>query len=105
MRCYNCDRFGHKSQRCMSSKSQSLNKSFKLVRKPNKSWKKKGDDKSPKTQLEREDPKSRISHRKIWRRKYEGESKKDVITPENEEINNKKLWVKVLIKNVKFNMK
>jgi hypothetical protein len=27
------------------------------VTKPNKSWKKKGDDKSPKTQLEREDPK------------------------------------------------
>jgi hypothetical protein len=74
-----------------SSKSQSLNKSFKSVTKPNKSWKKKGDDKSPKTQLEREDPKSRISHRKIWRRKSEGESKKDDITPENEEINNKKM--------------
>jgi hypothetical protein len=91
MRCYNCDRFGHKSQSCRSSKIQSLNKSFKSVRKPNKSWKKKGDDKSPKTQLEREDPKSRISHRKIWRRKSEGERKKDDITPENEEINNKNM--------------
>jgi hypothetical protein len=91
MRCYNCDRFGHKSQNCKNSKSQYLNKSFKSVTKPNKSWKKKGDDKSPKTELEREDPKIRISHRKIWRRKSEGESKKDVITPENEEINNKKM--------------
>jgi cyclopropane fatty-acyl-phospholipid synthase-like methyltransferase len=51
MRCYNCDRFGHKSQSCRSSNIQSLNKSFKLVRKPNKSWKNKGDDKSPKKQL------------------------------------------------------
>ena len=59
--------------------------------KPNKSWKKKGDDKSPKTQLEREDPKRRISHRNIWRRKSEGESKKDDIAPKNEEINNKKM--------------
>jgi hypothetical protein len=91
MRCYNCDRFGHKSQNCKNTKSQYLNKSFKSVKKPNKSWKNKGDDKSPKTQLEREDPKSRISHRKIWRRKSEGESKKYVITPENEEINNKNM--------------
>jgi hypothetical protein len=30
-------------------------------------------------------------HRKIWRRKYEGESKKDDLAPENEEINNKKM--------------
>jgi hypothetical protein len=51
MRCYNSDRFGHKSQICRSSKSQSLIKSIKTVKKPNKSWKKKGDDKSPKTQL------------------------------------------------------
>jgi hypothetical protein len=72
-------------------KSQYLNNPFKLVTKPNKSWKKKGDNKSPKTQLKREDPKSRISDRKIWRRKYEGESKNDVITPDNEEINNKKM--------------
>ena len=56
----------------------------KSQRKPNKIWKKKRDDKSPKTQLERKDPKRRISHRKIWRRKYEGERKKDVITLENE---------------------
>jgi hypothetical protein len=63
MRCYNCDRFGNKSQSCRSSKIQSLNKSFKSVRKPNKSWKKKRDDKSPKTQLEKEDPKRKISHR------------------------------------------
>jgi hypothetical protein len=61
------------------------------VRKPNKSCKKKGDGKSPKTQLKREDLKRRISHREIWRRKYEGESKKDDITLENEEINNKKM--------------
>jgi hypothetical protein len=33
---YNCDRFGYKSQSYRSSKSQSLNKSFKLGRKPNK---------------------------------------------------------------------
>jgi hypothetical protein len=88
MRCYNCDRFGQKTQNYKSSKSQYLNKSFNSVRKPNKSWKKKGYEKSPKTQLEREDPKIRISHRKIWRRKYEGESKKDDIRPESEEINN-----------------
>jgi hypothetical protein len=61
---------------------------------PNKSWKKKRDDKSPKTQLEREYPKSRISHRKIWRRKSKGESKKDVITYENEETNNKNMMGK-----------
>jgi hypothetical protein len=64
------------------------------MKNPNKSWKKKGDDKSPKTQLEREDPKSTISHRKIWRRKFEGESKKDVITSENEETNNKNMMDK-----------
>ena len=57
--------------------------------KPNKSSNKKGDEKSPKTQLEREDPKRRISHKNIWRRKYEGESKKNVITLENKETNNK----------------
>jgi hypothetical protein len=91
MRCYNCDRFGHKSQSCRSSKIQYLNKSFNSVKKTNKSWKKKGDDKSPKTQLEINDPKRRISHRKIWRRKFEGESKKYDITPENEEINNKNM--------------
>jgi hypothetical protein len=91
MRCYNCDRFGHKSQRCRSSKIQFLNKSFNSMIKLNKSWKKKGDDKSPKTQLEREDPKNIVSHREIWRRKSEGESKKDDITPENEEINNKNM--------------
>jgi hypothetical protein len=84
MRCYNYDRFGHKSQNCKNTKNQYLNKSFKSVTKPNKSWNKKGDDKSQKTQLEREDPKRRISHRKIWRRKFEGERKKDDITPENE---------------------
>ena len=32
-----------------------MNKSFKSMTKPNKSWKKKGDDKSPKTQLEKEE--------------------------------------------------
>jgi hypothetical protein len=91
MRCYNCDRFGHKSQKCKNTKNQYLNKSFKSMTKPNKSWKKKGDDKSPKTQLEREDPKRRIYHRNTWRRKIEGESKKDDITQENEEIDNKKM--------------
>jgi hypothetical protein len=91
IRCYNYDRFGHKSKNCKNTKSQYLNKSFKSVTKPNKSWNKKGDDKSPKTQLEKEKPKRRISHRKIWRRKCEGESKKDDITPENEEINNKNM--------------
>ena len=91
MRCYNCDRFGHKSQNYKNSKIQYLNKSFKSVTKPNKSWKMKGDDKYPKTQLEREDPKRKISHRNIWRRKSKGESKKDVITLENEEINNKNM--------------
>jgi hypothetical protein len=65
MSCYNCDRFGHKSKNCRSSKIQSLNKSFNSVKKTNKIWKKKGDDKSPKTQLKREDPKRRISHRNI----------------------------------------
>jgi hypothetical protein len=58
MRCYNCDRFGHKSQNYKNTKSRYLNKSFKSMTNPNKIWKKKGDDKSPKTQLEREDPKS-----------------------------------------------
>jgi hypothetical protein len=52
------------------------------VTKPNKSWKKKGDDKSPKTQLERENPKNIISQRKIWRIKSKEESKKYDITPE-----------------------
>jgi hypothetical protein len=61
------------------------------MRKPNKICKKKGDDKSPKTQLEREHPKRKISHRKIWRKKSKGESKKDDITPGNEEINNKNM--------------
>jgi hypothetical protein len=36
------------------------------VRKPNKIKNNRGDDKSPKTQLEREGPKGRISHREIW---------------------------------------
>jgi hypothetical protein len=93
MRCYKCDRFGHKSESYRSSNGQSLNNSFNSGRKPNKIWKKKRDDKSPKTQLEREGPKRRISHRKIWKRKYEGENKKDDITPESEEINNKKMMV------------
>jgi hypothetical protein len=91
MRCYNYDRFWHKPQSCRSSKSQSLNKSFKSGRKPNKIWKNKGDDKSPKTQLERKGPKSKVSHKKIWRRKSEEEIKKNDIAPENEEINNKKM--------------
>ena len=82
MRCYNCDRFGNKSQSCRSSKIQSLNKSFNSGRKPNKISKKKGDDESPKTQLERKGPKSRIYHRNIWRRKSEGESKKDDLASE-----------------------
>jgi hypothetical protein len=67
MRCYNYNRFGNKYQSYMSSKNQSLNNSFNSGRKTNKFWKKKGDDKSPKTQLERKGPKRRISHRKIWR--------------------------------------
>jgi hypothetical protein len=84
MRCYNYDRFGHKSQSCRSSKCQSLNKPFKLGRKPNKIWKRKGDDKSPKTQLERKSQKRRISHIKIWRIKSTGERKKYDLSPENE---------------------
>jgi hypothetical protein len=91
MICYNCDRFGHKYQSYRVSRIQSLNKSFKLGRKPNKIWKMKGDEKSPKTQLERKGSKNRISHRKIWKRKYEGESKKDDLASKNEEINNKKM--------------
>jgi hypothetical protein len=91
MRCYNCDRFGKKSQNYKNTKSQYLNKSFKSMEKTNKNWKNKRDDKSPKTQLEGEGPKRRISHRKIWRRKSKGENKKDVITPKNEEINNMKM--------------
>jgi hypothetical protein len=93
MSCHNYDRFGHKSQNYKNTKSQYLNKSFKSMTKPNKSWKNNGYYKSPKTQLEREYPKSRISHRNIWKRKSEGESKKDDITPENEEINNKSMMV------------
>jgi hypothetical protein len=77
MRCYNFDRLESKSY--WSSKIQSLNKAFKAGRKPNKIWKK-GNDKSPKR---------KISHRNIWRRKSEGESKKDDLAHENKEINNK----------------
>jgi len=53
MRCYNGDRFGKKSQNWKNTKIQYLNNSFKSMTKPNKIWKKKGDDKSPNTQLER----------------------------------------------------
>jgi hypothetical protein len=91
MRCYNCDRFGRKSQSFKSSRSQSLNKSFNSGRKTNKIWKMKGYNKYPKTKLERNGPKTIISHRKIWNRKYEGERKKDDLAPKNEEINNKKM--------------
>jgi hypothetical protein len=91
MRCYNCDRFGKKSHSFRSSKSQSLNNSFKSGRKPNKIWKKKGDDKSLKIKLERKGPRTIISHRKIWRSKSKGEIKKDDLAPENEEINKKKM--------------
>jgi hypothetical protein len=51
MRCYICDRFGHTSQNCKNTKSQYLNKSFKSMTNPNKSWKKKGDKKISKNTI------------------------------------------------------
>jgi hypothetical protein len=96
MRCYNCDRFGHKSQNCRKSRSQSMrNNSYKSGRKSNEGWKKRRNDKSQRTNLEKKDPTNKISHEKVWRRKYEIESKKDDLAPENEEIDNKKMMGEV----------
>jgi hypothetical protein len=69
MRCYNCDRFGHKSQDCRKSRSQPMrNNPYNSGRKSNEVWKKRGDDKSQRKNLERKGPTSRVPHGNIWRR-------------------------------------
>jgi hypothetical protein len=96
MRCYNYDRFGHKSQNCRKSISQSMrNNSYKSGRKYNECWKKRRNDKSQRTNLEKKDTTNKISHEKVWRRKSEIESKKDDLASENEEIDNKKMMGEV----------
>ena len=47
--------------------------------------------KSQRTNLEKKDPTNKISDEKVWRRKYEIESKKNDLALENEEIDNKKM--------------
>ena len=92
IRCYNCDRFGHKSQNYRKSRSQSMrNNSYKSGRKSNEGWKKRRNDKSQRTNLENKDTTNKISHEKVWRRKFEIERKKNDLAPENEEIDNKKM--------------
>jgi hypothetical protein len=96
MRCYKCDWFGHKSQNCRKSRSQSMrNNSYKSGRKSNEGWKKRRNDKSQRTNLEKKYPTNKISHEKVWRRKSEIESKKDDLASENEEIDNKKMMGEV----------
>jgi hypothetical protein len=87
MRCYNCDRFGHKSKNYRKSRIQSMrNNSNKSGRKSNEGWKKIRNDKSQRTKLEKKDPTNKISHEKVWRRKYEIENKRDDMAPKNKEV-------------------
>ena len=87
MRCYNYDRFGHKSQKFIKSRSQSIrNNSYKSGRKSNEGWKKIRNDKSQRKNIENKDPTNKISHEKVWRRKSEIENKRDDLAPENEEV-------------------
>ena len=87
MRCYNYDRFGKKSQNHRKSRSQTMrNNSDKSGRKSNEGWKKRRNDKSQRTNLEKKDPTNKISHEKVWRRKFEIENKRDDLANENEEV-------------------
>ena len=53
MRCYNCDKFGNKSQECGKSRRQPMkNNPYKLGRKSNELWKKIREDKSQRTNVE-----------------------------------------------------
>ena len=70
MGCYNCDRFGHKSEDYKKSRSQPIrNDPYNSRRKSNEVWKKRGDEKSQRTNLERKGPTSRVPHGNIWRKK------------------------------------
>ena len=87
MKCYNYDRFGHKSQNCRKSRSQpTRNNSYKLGRKSNEGWKKIRNDKSQRTNLEKKYPTNKIYHENVLRRKSKIENKRDDLAPENEEV-------------------
>jgi hypothetical protein len=93
MRCYNCDKFGHKPQDSRKSRRKFMkNNPYKSGRKYNELWKKRREDKSQRTNVENKSSSNRVPYGKIWRRKYEAERKKDDedIAPKNEEIDNNK---------------
>jgi hypothetical protein len=54
MRCYNCDKFGHKYQDCRKSRRKPMkNNPYKSGRKSNELWKKRREDKSQRTNVEK----------------------------------------------------
>jgi hypothetical protein len=69
------------------------NNPYKLGRKSNELWKKRREDKSQRTNVENKSSSNIVPYGKIWRRKYEAESKKDdeYLAPKNGEIDNNKL--------------
>ena len=71
------------------------NNSYKSGRKYNEGGKKRRNEKSQRKNLEKKYPTNKISREKVWRRKFEIESKKDDSAPENEEIDNKKMMGEV----------
>jgi hypothetical protein len=63
MRCYNCDKFGHKSQDYMKSRRQLMkNNPYKLGRKSNELWKKRREDKSQRTNVENKSSSNRVPY-------------------------------------------
>jgi hypothetical protein len=94
MRCYNYDKFGHKSQDYKKLGRQTMkNNPYKSGSQSNELWKKIREDKSQRKNLENKSSLNRVPYGKIWRRKYEAERKKydEDRAPKNEEIDNKKL--------------
>ena len=80
------DKFGNKSEDCVKSRRQPMkNNPYKSERKSNELWKKKREDKSQRKNVEKKNSSNIVSYGKIWRRKSEGERKKDDedIAPKN----------------------
>jgi len=71
MRCYNYDRFRHKSKDCGKSRRQLMeNNPYKLGRKSNELWKKRREYKSQRTNVENKNSSHRVPYGKTWRIKY-----------------------------------